>query len=104
MKFGGTSVGSAERIKALGELVRARLARRPVVVVSALSGVTDLLIKGARLALARDTDSDAVMTAVVKRHDEVIDVLFPTGPVRDRLKAHTDGVLRELRSFYTGVY
>jgi aspartokinase len=38
MKFGGTSVGSAERVRALGERVRERLAERPVVVVSALSG------------------------------------------------------------------
>jgi aspartate kinase len=104
MKFGGTSVGSAERIKALGELVRARLAKRPVVVVSALSGVTDLLIKGARLALARDAESETVAEAVVKRHREVIEALFPAGPVRDRLTTHAETVLRDLRSFYTGVH
>ena len=104
MKFGGTSVGSAERIKALGELVRARQSRRPVVVVSALSGVTDLLIKGARLALARDPERDTIAEALVKRHREVVDVLFPNGAVRDRLMAHVEGVLKDLSSFYTGVY
>jgi aspartokinase len=42
MKFGGTSVGSAERIRGVAARVRERLDRQPVVVVSALSGVTDL--------------------------------------------------------------
>ena len=104
MKFGGTSVGSAERIKALHEIVRSRRERKPVVVVSALSGVTDLLIKGARLALARSNETDGVVDALVRRHREVIEGLFPAGPVRDRLHAHVEGILKDLRSFYTGVY
>ena len=37
MKFGGTSVGTPERIRALADLVAAREAERPVVVVSAFS-------------------------------------------------------------------
>jgi aspartate kinase len=103
MKFGGTSVGSAERIRALAELVRARQSRKPVVVVSALSGVTDLLIKGARLALARDPESEKTIQTLTTRHREVIEALFPAGATRDRLNGYVDGILRDLRSFYTGV-
>jgi aspartate kinase len=104
MKFGGTSVGSAERIRALGEIVRDRLPRKPVVVVSALSKVTDMLIKGARLALERSGETEAVAQELSKRHREVVHELFPAGPVRDRLMEHVEGVLQELRGFYTGVY
>jgi aspartate kinase len=104
MKFGGTSVGSAERIRALGELVRQRQGRRPVVVVSALSKVTDLLIKGARLALARDSQRETVLAELLKRHLEVIEELFPAGTVRQQLTAHTESILSDLRGFYTGVY
>jgi aspartate kinase len=104
MKFGGTSVGSAERIRALGELVRQRQAQKPVVVVSALSKVTDMLIKGAKLAIARDAQRDTVLDDLLKRHREVIDELFPAGAVRQRLVAHTESILSDLRSFYTGVY
>ena len=47
MKFGGTSLGSANAIKKAAELISAQLDRRPLIVVSAVGGVTDLLEKGA---------------------------------------------------------
>lgn len=43
MKFGGTSVANAEAIKRTIEIVRSRLDKKPIVVVSALSKVTDAL-------------------------------------------------------------
>jgi aspartate kinase len=44
VKFGGTSVGSAEAIERAAEIVRGRLDRRPIVVVSALAGATNALL------------------------------------------------------------
>lgn len=44
MKFGGTSVGNARRIESVAGIVRTRLRRKPIVVVSAMAGVTDGLI------------------------------------------------------------
>jgi len=52
LKFGGTSVGSAENLSRVLEIVRAQLGERPVVVVSAHSGVTDELLRLARAAVA----------------------------------------------------
>ena len=46
-KFGGTSVGSAERFAAVVDIVLAQT-KAPVVVVSAMSGVTNQLVNGAR--------------------------------------------------------
>jgi aspartate kinase len=45
MKFGGSSVANAERIRTVIEIVKGRLPRRPVVVASAFRGVTDDLFK-----------------------------------------------------------
>lgn len=50
VKFGGTSVGDAAAIERLAGIVRARLARRPIVVVSAMGGATNALIAIAELA------------------------------------------------------
>lgn len=104
MKFGGTSLGTAERIRAVAERVRERLPRRPVVVASALAGVTDLLIRGARLALTRDAGADAVVHQVLARHNDAVRDLIPPGETRNRLLAHVESVVGELRILYTGVH
>ena len=53
MKFGGTSMGSAERIRVAAELINAEQKKRPVaVVVSAMSKVTDFLLEALRRAEA----------------------------------------------------
>lgn len=50
MKFGGTSVGDAERFKATAETIRRFLPQNPVVVVSAVGGITNILDKAAHSA------------------------------------------------------
>jgi len=45
MKFGGSSVATSERIRNVVEIVKGRLPRKPVLVVSAFRGVTDELFK-----------------------------------------------------------
>jgi len=52
LKFGGTSVGSAENLSRVLEIVRSQVGERRVVVVSAHSGVTDELLRLARAAVA----------------------------------------------------
>jgi aspartate kinase len=104
MKFGGTSVADAERIEDVVRLVKERLPLRPVVVVSALARVTDLLIRGAELALERDPESEAVVEEVKSRHREVVSDLLPAGPIRLGLFAHITALVNELRAFYTGVH
>jgi aspartate kinase len=104
MKFGGTSVGSAERIRGVAERVRERLALRPVVVVSALSGITDLLIKGARLAYERRTGTEGICQEIRARHHEAVAGLVTARAAKDRLTAHVDQIVNELQAFYVGVH
>ena len=51
MKFGGTSVADADRLRAVADLVASTPGSSPVVVVSAMAGVTDALLDGVELAL-----------------------------------------------------
>ena len=55
MKFGGTSVESAEAIARVAEIVRARLDRHPIVVVSAMGKTTNKLLALAAKAAAGDS-------------------------------------------------
>ena len=75
MKFGGTSVGAPQRIRDVAGLVAAsvRDGNQVAVVVSAMSGVTDSLIKAARTA----ADGDASTYRVIRddllvRHWQVV--------------------------------
>jgi aspartate kinase len=71
MKFGGTSVGTAKTIDTVFTLVQKALPRRPVVVVSAHSGVTDMLFDLAQRATRGSTDT----AHVVSRHEEILQEL-----------------------------
>ena len=53
MKFGGSSVASADRIRHVAEIVKARLDRRPVLVLSAMGDTTDHLLEAGSLALKK---------------------------------------------------
>src|SRR5690349_1806137 len=68
MKFGGTSVADAVRIRTVVRLAVERIDRRPIVVVSAMAGVTNLLIDLAHRALKGPTPA----TEVRDRHREAL--------------------------------
>ncbi|HLC61545.1 MAG TPA: lysine-sensitive aspartokinase 3 [Candidatus Nanoarchaeia archaeon] len=55
-KFGGTSVGNAERIRKTAEIIKSKLDEKPVVVVSAVTKITDALIKLANESAAGKGD------------------------------------------------
>jgi len=72
-KYGGTSVGGAEPIRRLGEIVRRSIAQEPVVVVSALAGVTNRLFRLTELAVAGPAgDWEAELRAIAELHRGVL--------------------------------
>jgi aspartate kinase len=79
MKFGGTSVGSAERMKVTARLTAEQRAQRPVaVVVSAMSKITDLLLDTMRHAEAGDRAGiETNLAALRSRHEDACRELLP---------------------------
>ena len=72
MKFGGTSVAGADRLRRVAALVAAALAEeRVVVVVSALAGVTNDLLAAVDRAAARAGEEGAAVARFRRRHDEL---------------------------------
>lgn len=97
-KFGGTSVADAERILGVVDVVRRGIERRPLVVVSALAGVTDLLLDAVAKARAGEREAiEPVLVDLGRRHRWAV-----SGAVRDSRRRHdlsleVDGLLEELR-------
>jgi aspartate kinase len=82
MKFGGTSMGTAERIRVAADLCAAAQKKRPVVVaVSAMSKVTDLLLDTLRLAEAgAKVEVEHNIKQLEARHVETCRELLPPQP------------------------
>ena len=97
LKFGGTSVSSRANWDQIVHVLRLRLAagEQPVVVHSAVSGVTDRL--EALLAQAMNGDPSAALLGLRERHEQLaadLGVALPPG---------VDGRLRELEKIAAGV-
>src|SRR3989344_4579558 len=71
MKFGGTSLANAGRINNVYEIVKTRLHKKPIVVVSAGSGVTDLLINTAKEA-TKGINPNEKTEEIINIHKEII--------------------------------
>lgn len=69
MKFGGTSVQDAAAIRRVAEIVSGRVEREPVVVVSAMAGVTEALLGVARAAKEQQfDDASTSISELRERH------------------------------------
>jgi aspartate kinase len=83
MKFGGSSVSDADRIRGVYEIVKRYAAEKPVVVCSAIRGITDDLIK---LAHESVTGTTGLFERIQERHFQVIDALgLDRGLIKDNL-------------------
>jgi aspartokinase/homoserine dehydrogenase 1 len=102
-KFGGASLADAAAIRRAASLIAAH--DGPLVVVcSALAGVTDLLLGGARHALAGDDRQAARAAAdLLTRHRRVVQELIPAGRARRALLATVDAAAREYRNLCEAV-
>lgn len=73
MKFGGTSVGNAERLANVANLVKSCIKRKPVVVVSAVTKMTDALIRlGKESAQGK---GDETLGHIKEMHYEILEQL-----------------------------
>jgi aspartate kinase len=95
-KFGGTSVQDAPAIRRLVQIVRDRLGERPLMVVSALGGVTDELLAIARMASAGGAEPSRRLAALVERHELTARELPGAEAVLDDIRSEADSLAQEL--------
>jgi aspartate kinase len=78
MKFGGTSVGSPERLRALIELINN--GEQKIVVLSAMSGTTNFLVEITSLLYADKIDEASSKNEELRvKYHKVVDELYSTG-------------------------
>jgi aspartate kinase len=104
MKFGGTSVGSADRIKAACDLIAAEGARRPLVaVVSAMSKITDLLLDTTRHAEGDDQAGiNRNLGTLETRHFEAAASLVSAAEL-NRVREELSRIMGDFRRIVNGI-
>ncbi len=103
LKFGGTSVGSAERMRSLVELVNDGVPK--IVVLSAMSGTTNSLVEINDALYAKDNEkANQLIDALANKYDDVINDLFKTEAALKNGKQLVDSHFNYLRSFTIDVF
>ncbi|WP_059370035.1 aspartate kinase [Treponema endosymbiont of Eucomonympha sp.] len=92
MKFGGSSLADAERVRRVASIIGANRAKKPLVVLSAMGNTTDSLLEAAEKAVSGAVDVGAVETL----HRE-------TARSLGIAPGETDALLGELKTLLTGV-
>lgn len=101
MKFGGTSVGSVNSILTIKQIVGS--AQEPVVVVvSAVGGVTDLLIKTSKLAATGNVEYLKEFQEIREIHEALLNGLFSDVSL-DAVQFGVDQLLDELGNIFKGL-
>lgn len=93
MKFGGTSVGTADSIRNVLRIVQQRVALNPVLIVSAHAGVTNALVELARTAPSGGTD----LTGIVERHGALLAELELPPDLLDALHDEMSDLVRGMK-------
>ena len=105
LKFGGSSVGTPDRIRLVMEIIANTHARHKnlVVVFSAFQGVTDHLIRTSRQAAGGDRRYAVALASLAKRHRNVLAALVPVSR-RTKAAKSVQSRLADLTDVLHGVY
>ena len=106
LKFGGSSVKNAERIKKVGNILQSYSDQglRFTVVFSAMGGITDLLINMASKASKGKEDYKTDLNHFIHRHNEVIDTLFTDKKYHDEVMEVIRKQHDTLKNLLYGIY
>jgi len=108
MKFGGTSVGTGDRIAnvaRISERVRRRMGTPPVVIVSAMGGVTNSLVSAATTAASGDANAfRSVRRDLRQKHQTAIDECVSDRAVADRVSAEVTALLDWFENLCQSIY
>ncbi|HEY2381680.1 MAG TPA: aspartate kinase [Terriglobia bacterium] len=104
VKFGGTSVGAAAQIEQAARIVYAMRNREPIVVVSAMGGVTDALLQAGDAAVTGQTrQREDKLWEIRSRHDQAINELFKDRNIAVTVHDAERVILEEVQKVFTGV-
>lgn len=99
MKFGGTSVRNAEAFRNVQKIITGRLHEKPLVVLSAMAGVTDMLVGALSAAVEQETEQvNKIFARLEELHIRTAHDLFSDDTLRDKIQKDIHAELDRLRT------
>ena len=103
LKFGGSSVGSAEALSNVRNIIGS-CDGNIIVVVSALGGITDMLLKVSTTAAAGDSSYLDILHSIAERHFNIVRSIGLDSRTEDSLSSALQTKLDELSTLCSGVF
>ena len=98
LKFGGTSVGSAERMKSVAKLITD--GEKKIVVLSAMSGTTNSLVEISDYLYKKNPDgANDIINKLEQKYKQHLNELFSTDEYRQKTQEVLDGVFSNIRAY-----
>lgn len=104
LKFGGTSMANATNIKKVVEIIKQNNSNKTIVVVSALSGITDTLIQMGIDASIGNENYTIILEKIKQQHFAAIDELISSENTNTAAKKIINNDFNELSSVCEGVF
>lgn len=103
LKFGGTSVGSVENMRAVMQLITD--GNQKIVVLSAMSGTTNSLVEIANYLHKKNKDSARqVISQLEQKYNKVVNDLYTSKEKKEKGKSLVSGIFQTIKSFTSGEF
>ena len=98
LKFGGTSVGSVERMKSVAKLITD--GEKKIVVLSAMSGTTNSLVEISDYLYKKNPDgANDIINKLEQKYKQHLNELFSTDEYKEKTQEVLDGVFSNIRAY-----
>jgi len=103
MKFGGTSVQNAEAMLQSATVVQERIAKKPIVVLSACSGITNKLVQLSTAIVSNHKYADSIILEILSHHRDVVASVKLDIQTQNQLHTAVEELLTEFTTFLNGI-
>jgi len=103
MKFGGTSVQHAEAMSQSAQIVTTQSVEKPIVVLSACSGITNKLVQLSTAIISNHKFADSIILEIIEHHRNVVKELSVRDQIRIQLQEAVELKIEEFTTFLKGI-
>ena len=103
MKFGGASMRDADALKKVGAIIKSRLDEQPVVVISAVNGVTNHLVDATNQAFNDECCIPDILSEIATIHRKLASGAISSPPIRTSTQQEINQLLARLERVLYGI-